>query len=341
MPPKYGLFVSLVIVFCLVCLPAYAAASEADETAMAELASYATAGHAMTIILEQLNKADSEIALTNTQAINALKELEDFKTPYSQMYNLTQVRIEAETGLQEAWAVGTNSASIYNAFTEVIKGGSVLPLDILSITTSSYDFVQNVQKIMEYDTTEFDRKSALGQTGFALISAYSAYAGIATKLSPYVAKDFFPLLSTKVANYCGLVSVALAELKIYAVIYTAIRDDLINEITDNYTEILKDNIVQRDNVIQLLTDLYLEKSDSGQTVEYSDIYNCLNYYPPTIGKYAFPGQKFVASAIFNSYYSDATYLSTNFSVASFAELTNEERILLALNVLVEMAVVEG
>ncbi len=320
---------------------------------MEKLATYSLAGSVVKFVSDNALHALSSSALDNNSTMNVYLEFEPYTyslfDPTSELF----VKIEDTKVLQEILEqvkVENIDASQRYVRLSSLVGVAGFDLDMLSLATNSYDMVQNFSKAI--DSNGNVRQEALAFGAENVFDTYLSASQITAQIAQWAPESVVATFWEKNIFAKGLVkstnvswSQVLGAISLGAylesTVYMQFRDNAIEEINHNIFLVHKNTIESRERIVNQLTELYFKKEKLNETIREEDIHGILQIYNALSPTYSdVVGKTYVLSQIFRDFSKNIIYLNNFYSVDTFSELPNDQKILVALDALKEMAVQE-
>lgn len=353
----YKTFLHIAITMTLIVQSVFALTiEEIEQEMLKDLASYPLTASAV----NTLTQASLNGEIDNATAINAMIEFSDYKSPLFSNIVDNHIQYSDIIFLQEQIDAINNSHEIVNydnfkTLVSIIDGSELANLSPISLATNMYDFTQNFSKAYSADGTFNVRlEGGLAATN-NLIATYLTINQITITLRQYTpkgtltkylanntfSKGLTKLSSSTIANSASLRALGWITVgaEIEAAIYMHARDGYLTDIKDNVFSSHRNALELRSLHIKKLIELFLEKEKLKQVITADDIayiYQMSQNFTP---KYSLHPASNLRE-VFIDKSNNLSYLNTNYQVNLFSELTNEEKIYVAIDALVIMSLRE-
>lgn len=322
---------------------------------IATLANTALAGSALKTVLQEVLTSKEKDALTNASAMQALEDFRRASTPIDEsLWNVFSVQNfhDSEEAIKKIKLEKLSDVQKYSKLKgsiDTISAG----LDILDLGQNTYDFVQNFSKAIDSDGNVWDKLEAGAKATKNVMDAYQASTAIATTVLKFVPKstaaNFWAnnalakgvASGGKFAKGAGVLGAITIGAQIESIIYQHYRDEAVTEIKENIFSLYKSSIDSRKNMAESLTELYFKHFNESSQISAGEIATILANHMIHQPIYSgFKGNTYRLSKIFLDNTNNPAYLNTNFDHSVFSDLSNTNRIMIALDALTEMSVYE-
>jgi len=350
-------FVGVLLVFGLSTNSFSMTDGEKEKTILTKLSTYTLAGNAINTIVSQWLTATKTTNFNNALAVDAIMRFRNYKaSPYASFkQSLSAISLDkiyaTNNELKEIKKLKIAGFKKYALWEQKIQGLG-FGLNILSIGTSTYDFTKNFSKAIDSNGNVFDRAEGGLSATLNVYDAYLASAQIAKTISLHTTKSVVAnywannalakgVLNVNKSVLVGGLSAVLIGAQIESEIYIHLRDQQINDIKDHMLSIGKSRHELRGVMVERLAKLAIDKLESNEVLELSDIYAIIQNYLVLTPQYSgFTGNTYILTNEFTEYATSTYYLQEKYGKNTFSELETTEKIHVALDALVFMAVYE-
>lgn len=323
---------------------------EKNQIIMEQLTNSALVGSAIEATIRERLYGDRTSDFDNVAMMNALMQFNSYKSPA--LTNISEPIIKYSQISDAKKELLTLTLDTIDENTKYLKFGEFLDkyqiTSVIKLGMDTYDLVDNFSKFFDEDGSLRSKEIA----GLKVANnVYTVYAGAAsilykipsTKVVSFMethplAKGLMEAPSKTLGKVLGAASLGV---QISAKIYMTFRDNIVEDI-NKYTFLRYKGILElRLKMLEKLTQLYLDREKDGLMVEAGDIDSLFTSYGIHQPEYStYRGQTFVLTDIFDSYRLNSTYLNNNYGKTAFTELSNDDRILVALDALTNISLKE-
>lgn len=326
---------------------------EKEKNVMEELATYSLAGSALKIVTYNTLHGISSDPLDNNTTMNVYLELEPYTyslfDPTSDFFVKIDDTKELQEILERVKVENIAASQRYERLTSWV-GEIGFELDMLSLTTNTYDLVQNFSKAIDSNGSVHQEAITFGEQN--VFDTYLAASQLIAQTGQLTSESTVETLWNKNTFAKGLVRrpdlsraqiLDVISLGAYleSTVYKYLKDNAIEEINYNIFIIHKNTLESRQRIVNQLSELYYNKENLNEVIVEEDIHYILKIHNALSTVYSeVPGSTYLLSQIFRDLSENTIYLNNFYSVNTFSELANDQKIFVALDALKEMAVKE-